>query len=134
MVYVQYLHFLKFSHFSTCQLKTTSYKLTSSEWRVCPTTPERPPTFLLLCNRVRSYKLIIVYNVYYDYYKIDRNKQSKITVQETDTEHFYRQSRLTAVEQITLKSSISHFTQTNMDHSRLMKIPFPTLCKKFFLL
>jgi hypothetical protein len=27
----------------------------------------------------------------------------------------------------TLKSSISHFTRTNIDHSRLTKIPFPTL-------
>jgi hypothetical protein len=61
--------------------------------------------FILLCNRVRSYKLIIAYHVYYNYYEIDRNKQSKITVHETDilnshfTQHFYRQSRLTAVEQ-----------------------------------
>ena len=30
------------------------------------------------------YKLIIAYHVYYDCYKIDRNKQSKITVHETD--------------------------------------------------
>jgi hypothetical protein len=43
-------------------------------------TSERPPKFLLLCNRVRSYKLIIAYHVYYDYYKIDRNKESKIAV------------------------------------------------------
>ena len=49
-------------------------------------------------------------------YKIDRNKQSKITVHETDilnshfTEHFYRQSRLTAVEQITFHDTkIKHF-------------------------
>ena len=69
---------------------------------------------LLLC---RSYKLIIAYHVYYDYYKIDRNKQSKIAVHETDilnshfTEHFYRQSRLTAVEQITFHDTkIKHFT------------------------
>jgi hypothetical protein len=77
------------------------------------------------------------------YYKIDRNKQSKITIHETDilnshfTEHFYRQSRLTAVEQITFHDTkikhpgnevgISHFTRTNIDHSRLTKIPFPTL-------
>ena len=92
--------------------------------------------FLLLCNRVRSYKLIIAYHVYYDYYKIDRNKQSKIAVHETDilnshfTEHFYRQSRLTAVEQITFHDTkIKHFTRTNIDHSRLTKIPFPTLYK-----
>jgi hypothetical protein len=77
----------------------------------------RPPKFLLLCNRVRSYKLIIAYHVYYDYYKIDRNKQSKIAVHETDilnshfTEHLYRQSRLTAVEQITFHDTkIKHFT------------------------
>ena len=64
------------------------------------------------------YKLIIAYHVYYDCYKIDRNKQSKITVHETDilynshsTEHFYRQSRLTAVEQITFHDTkIKHFT------------------------
>jgi hypothetical protein len=63
-----------------------------------------------------------------------RNKQSKITVHETDilnshfTEHFYRQSRLTAVEQITFHDTkIKHFTRTNIDHSRLTKIPFPTL-------
>ena len=80
---------------------------------------------------MRSYKLIIAYHVYYDYYKIDRNKQSKITVYETDilnshfTEHFYRQSRLTAVEQITFHDTkIKHFTRTNIDHSRLTKIPF----------
>jgi hypothetical protein len=73
---------------------------------------ERPlQKFLLLCNRVRSYELIIAYHVYYDYYKIDRNKQSKIRVHETDilnshfTEHFYRQSRLTAVEQITFHAN-----------------------------
>jgi hypothetical protein len=61
--------------------------------------------------------LIIAYHVYYDYYKIDRNKQSKITVHETDilnshfTEHFYRQSRLTAVEQVTFHDTkIKHFT------------------------
>jgi hypothetical protein len=91
-------------------------------------TSERPPMFLLLCNRVRSYKLIVAYHVYYDYYKIDRNKQSKITVHETDTEHFYRQSRLTAVEQITFHDTkIKHFTRTNIDHSWLTKIPFPTL-------
>ena len=61
---------------------------------------ERPPKFLLLCNRVRSHKLIIAYHVYYDYYEIDRNQQlSKITVHETDilnshfTELFYRQCR-----------------------------------------
>jgi hypothetical protein len=87
-----------------------------------------------LCNRVRSYKLIIAHHVYYDYYKIDRNKQSKITVHETGilnshfTEHFYRQSRLTAVEQITFHDTkMKHFTRTNIDHSRLTKIPFPTL-------
>ena len=76
-----------------------------------------------------------IYIVHYDYYKIDRNKQSKITVHETDilnshfTEHFYRQSRfITAVEQITFHDSkIKHFTRTNIDHSRLTKIPFPTL-------
>jgi hypothetical protein len=64
------------------------------------------------------YKLIIAYHVYYDFYKIDRNKQSKITVQETDilynshsTEHFYRQSHFTAVEQITFHDTkIKHFT------------------------
>jgi hypothetical protein len=81
--------------------------------------------------------IFIVYHVsyvYYDYYKIDRNKQSKITVHETDilnshfTEHFYRQSRLTAVEQITFHNTkIKHFTWTNIDHSQLTKIPFPTL-------
>jgi hypothetical protein len=78
--------------------------------------------------------LIIAYHVYYDYYKIDRNKQRKITVHETDilnshfTEHFYQQSRLTAVEQITFHDTkINHFTRTNIDHSRLTKIPFPTL-------
>jgi hypothetical protein len=61
--------------------------------------------------------LIIAYDVYYDYYKIDRNKQSKITVHETDilnsyfTEDFYQQSRLTAVEQITFHDTkIKHFT------------------------
>jgi hypothetical protein len=99
--------------------------------------------FILLCNRVKLYKLIITYHVYCNYYKIDRNKQSKITIHETDilnshfTEHFYRQSRLTAVEQITFHDTkikhpgnevgISHFTRTNIDHSRLTKIPFPTL-------
>ena len=74
--------------------------------------------------------------IIYDYYKIDRNKQSKIAVHETDilnshfTEHFYRQSRLTAVEQITFDDTkIKHFTRTNIDHSRLTKIPFPTLEK-----
>jgi hypothetical protein len=42
------------------------------------------------------------------------------------TEHFHRQSRL---EQITFHDTkIEHFTQTNIDHSRLTKIPFPTLC------
>ena len=64
------------------------------------------------------YKLIIAYHVYYDCYKIDRNKQSKITVHETDilynshsTDHFYRQSHLTAVEQITFHDTkIKHFT------------------------
>jgi hypothetical protein len=66
---------------------------------------------------VRSYKLIIAYHVYYDYYEIDRNQQSKITVHETDilnfhfTELFYRQSRLTAVQQITFHDTkITHFT------------------------
>ena len=40
----------------------------------------------------------------------------------------YRQSRLTAVEQITFHDTkIKHFTLTNIDHSRLTKIPFPTL-------
>jgi hypothetical protein len=73
------------------------------EWRACTTTSE---VFILLCNRVRSYKLIIAYHVYYDYYKIDRNKQSKITVHD-----FYQQSRLTAVEQITFHDTkIKHFT------------------------
>jgi hypothetical protein len=87
------------------------------EWQACTTTSETPPKFLLLCNRVKSYKLIIAYHVYYDYYKIDRNKQSKITVHETDilnshfTEHFYRQSCLTPVEQITFHDTkIKHFT------------------------
>jgi hypothetical protein len=77
----------------------------------------RPPMFLLLRNRVRAYKLVIAYHVYYDYYKIDRNKQSKITVHETDilnshfTEHLYRQSLLTAVEQIKFHDTkIKHFT------------------------
>jgi hypothetical protein len=56
--------------------------------------------FTLVQSSEIIYKLIIAYHVYYDYYKIDRNKQSKITVHETDilnshfTEHFYRQSRL----------------------------------------
>jgi hypothetical protein len=77
---------------------------------------------------MRSYKLIIAYHVYYDYYKIDRNKQSKIAVHETDilnshfTEHFYRQSRPTFHD-----TKIKHFMRTNIDHSRLTKIPFPTL-------
>jgi hypothetical protein len=113
---VQYLCF-KSSHFSTCQLIKNYIITYKFEWRACTTTSERPPKFLLLCNRVRSYKLIIAYHVYYDYYKIDRNKQSKITVHETDilnshfTEHFYRQSRLTAVEQITFHDTkIKHFT------------------------
>jgi hypothetical protein len=76
---------------------------------------------------------IIAHYVYYDHYKIDRNKQSKITDHETDilnshfTEHFYRQLPLTAVEQITFHDTkIKHFTQTNIQHSRLIKIPFPT--------
>ena len=57
-----------------------------------------------------------------------------ITVHETGilnshyTEHFYQHSRLTAVEQITFHDTkIKHFTRTNIDHSRLTKIPFPTL-------
>jgi hypothetical protein len=70
----------KFSHFSVWQLKTTPYNLKSLSDEYV----RRPPKGLL-CNRVRSYKLIMAYHVYYDYYEIDRNKQSKITVHETDT-------------------------------------------------
>jgi hypothetical protein len=78
----------------------------------------------------RSYKLIIAYHVYYEYYKIDRNKQSKITVHETDTLLLISRSISTAVEQITFHDTkIKHFMRTNIDHSRLTKIPFPTLYK-----
>ena len=51
------------------------------------------------------------YYVDYGYYKIDQNNQSKITVHETDIlnfhlmEHFYWQSHVTAVEQITFQDT-----------------------------
>ena len=114
---VQYLATLNV--LSLLYLSVKNYIITYKfESQACTTTSERPPKFLLFfCNRVRSYMFIIACHVYYDYYKIDRNKQSKITVHETDilnshfTEHFYRQSRLTAVEQITFHDNkIKHFT------------------------
>jgi hypothetical protein len=122
---VQYLCF-KFSHFSAWQLKTTLQFTSLSDENVRrPPKFERPPKFLLLCNQVRS--IIIAYYVYYGYYKIDRNKQSKITVYETDTlnshfiifmEYYYQQSRLTAVEQITFHDTkMKHFTQTSILYS-----------------
>ena len=75
--------------------------------------------------------LIIAYRVYYDYYKIFRNKQSKITVQQTDlfTEHFYQQWRLTAEEQITVSR---HYNQAfHISREQILtihgsrKYPFP---------
>jgi hypothetical protein len=101
----------KFSHFSTCH-RVENYIITYKfESRACTTSSERPPKFLRIVH-------IFAYHVYYDFYKIDRNKQSKITVHETDilynshsTKQFYRQSRLTAVEQITFHDTkIKHLT------------------------
>jgi hypothetical protein len=69
--------------FTTCQLKTTSQLRSLSDEYV-----QRPPkglrSFYSCAIEWDNIKLIIAYHVNYDYYKIDRNKQSKIAVHETD--------------------------------------------------